>query len=148
MDWLKVILIINILWISGCASHKASQKEQMGATMMDIYTRSSNEARKDVAQFIEHHLKEQKTFGYVKPYIPIVNEPVVRKVWIPDHKSEDNADTMIAGHWTYLMIRPATWFIDEKTLENRIPVTIPLASASFKEENKNAYRDSAIREDI
>lgn len=93
--------------------------------MMDIYAESAGQSQKDVAQFIEQHLKEQKTYGYVKPYIPVVNEPVVRKVWVPDHKSEGNTDVMIAGHWVYVMIRPATWFIEGEVIDSKLPVIVP-----------------------
>ena len=152
MVWLRVILIINVLWINGCASHKATVKSKAHAmTMMDIYATSTGEAQKDVAQFIEHNLKEQETFGYVKPYIPVVNEPVVRKVWVPDHKSEDNSEVMIAGHWVYVMIQPATWFIDGKTMDTKLPVIVPVSSNTNeipKEDNKDGYNDTAVRENI
>ena len=123
-------------------------------TMMDIYSRSSGQAGKDVAKFIEHNLKEQKTFGYVKPYIPIMNGPVVRKVWIPDHKSQDNADVMIAGHWNYVMIQPPTWFMDGQSMDARLPVIVPLPSRvgghkkSKGDKKGYADRDTSIREDI
>ncbi len=126
MVWLKVILIINVIWISGCAFSKTSLKGKTHPmTMMDIYSTSTGQAKNDVAQFIEKNLKEQNTFGYVKPYIPVINEPVVRKVWIPDHKFEDNSDVMIAGHWVYVMIKPSTWFIDGNTIDSNIPVIVP-----------------------
>lgn len=134
MVCLKIILILSILWIEGCASGKAVQKDKARpATMMDIYSQSVGQSQKDVAQFIEHNLKEQKTFGYVKPYIPVMNEPVVRKVWIPDHKAQDNADVMVAGHWSYVMIQPSSWFIDEKTADTHFSIIIP----SSQEEDKN-----------
>ena len=151
MVWIRVILIINVLWISGCAAGKAVGKNKP-QTMMDIYANSTGQAQKDVAQFIEKNLREQKTFGYVKPYIPVVNEPEVRKVWIPDHKSEDNSDVMIAGHWVYVMIRPPTWFIEGETVETKFPVIVPsLAEPNqkLKEDNKkDGYHDTAVRENI
>ncbi len=133
MVWLKAILLMGIIWINGCAWHKAvAQKRVQPMTMMDIYAQSTGDAQKDMAKFIENNLKEQKTFGYVKPYIPVMNEPVVRKVWIPDHKSEEDADVMIAGHWSYVMIQPPTWFIDEKKIDARLPIVVPLATSSAK----------------
>ena len=112
------------MWINGCVFHKSFIKKDIEPkTMMDVYDQSTGQAKEDVAQFIEKNLKEQKTFGYVKPYIPVVKEPVVRKVWIPDHKSED-ADVMIAGHWNYVMIQPAKWFIDENISESKVPIVI------------------------
>jgi hypothetical protein len=131
MVWLRIILIINVLWTSGCVSSRAIHKNK-APTMMDIYANSTGQAQKDVTQFIEHHLKEQETFGYVKPYIPVINEPVVRKVWIPDHKSENNSDVMIAGHWVYLMIQPPTWFIDGKIIDSKMAVIIPSAKKNLE----------------
>jgi hypothetical protein len=126
MGLLKVILIINVLLVSGCAGSKAIHKNKVGPmTMMEIYSSGIGSGQKDAAIFIENNLKEQKTFGYVKPYIPVVNDPVVRKVWIPNHKSQDNSDVMIAGHWVYVMIQPSTWFIDEKVVETKIPIIVP-----------------------
>ncbi len=151
MVWMRVILIISALWINGCASHKIVVKNKP-QTMMDIYANGTGQAQKDVALFIEKNLKEQKIFGYIKPYIPVINEPVVRKVWIPDHKSEDNSDVMIAGHWVYLMIQPSTWFIEGKTVDAQVPVIVPLTfqiSQEPKEDNKNyGHHDTAVREDI
>jgi hypothetical protein len=127
MILLRVILIINLLWINGCTFKHASAVKSKPVTMRDIYATSMGQSQKDVSQFIERNLQEQKTFGYVKPYIPVVNEPVVRKVWVPDHKSEDNTDVMIAGHWVYVMIQPSTWFIDGKTVDAKFPVIVPAA---------------------
>ena len=134
MVYLKIILILGVLWIEGCLSGKAIQKDKVKPiTMMDIYSQSMGQSQKDVAQFIEHNLTEQKTFGYVKPYIPVMNGPVVRKVWVPDHKAQDDADVMVAGHWSYVMIQPPAWFIDGKSADTRLPVIIP----SSREPDKN-----------
>ena len=152
MVCLRMILIINVLWISSCASSKSVHMQNARPmSMIDVYAKSTGQAQKDVAQFIEHNLKEQKTFGYVKPYIPVINEPEVRKVWIPDHKSEDNSDVMIAGHWVYLMIQPSTWFIEGKIVDSKIPIIVPLTSVAKEpsnEGNKNVNSDTAIRENI
>ena len=136
MIFLRVILIISIFWMNGCALSNANEKDRSRPpTMMQVYAHASGQGKKDVGQFIENNLKEQKTFGFVKPYIPVVNEPVVRKVWVPDHKSEENSDVLVAGHWIYLMIQPATWFIDGKTVDTKFPVIIPTSNkAQFHQE--------------
>ena len=141
MVWLKVILIISVLWINGCASAKAEQKRKtQPVTMMDTYAQSSGQAQKDVAKFIEENLREQKTFGYVKPYIPVMNEPVVRKVWIPDHRSEENVDVMIAGHWSYVMIQPPTWFIEGKSINAQLPVIVPSSLEGTVNQNQKQQK--------
>ncbi|MBF0490935.1 MAG: hypothetical protein HQL15_10090 [Candidatus Omnitrophica bacterium] len=136
MMYLRMFLVLSVLWINGCSSHQAVAKPRGPMTMMDVYANSTGQAKKDVAEFVEKNLKEQNTFGYVKPYIPVVNEPVVRKVWIPDHKSDDNSDVMIAGHWAYLMVQPASWFIDGDTVDTKLPVIVPLAPTLSQESRK------------
>lgn len=152
MVYQRVILIISVLWINGCICHKAIVKKNTEPmTMLDVYAESTGQAKKDVTQFIEEHLKEQKTFGYVKPYIPVMNEPVVHKVWIPDHKSRDDSDVMIAGHWNYVMIQPPTWFIDNSLMDTQLPMIVPGAGINEKStEGKKdyGYKNAPIREDI
>jgi|GEM_PF-785765 len=148
MVWLKVILIIGVLSINGCATSGAVvQKNPKVMTMMDIYAKSTHQAKADTAQFIENNLKEQNTFGYVKPYIPVMNEPLVRKVWIPDHKSQDDADVMIAGHWNYVMIKPSMWFIDGNTLDSRMPVVVPgLAEEKVEKKSQEEMKQEPKKE--
>jgi hypothetical protein len=76
-------------------------------------------------KFIQDQLTEQQTYGYVKPYVPVIQQPVIRKVWIPDHKSQEDADVLVAGHWTYVMVQGPKWFIDTQMVEEneiRLPV--------------------------
>jgi hypothetical protein len=122
---LRAFLVFNLVWVNACASSKVVEKKASSRTMVDVYTQGSLDAKKEVAQFVEKNLKEQKTFGYVKPYIPVMNQPVVRKVWIPDHKSESNRDVMVAGHWLYLMIQPSSWYIEGKTIDSKLSVIVP-----------------------
>jgi hypothetical protein len=137
MGWQKVILIVVIILISGCASKIVAVKNRNESmTMMQIYAQSAGDAQKDISKFIENNLKEQKTFGFVKPYIPVMREPVVRKVWIPDHKSQEDADVLIAGHWSYVMIEPPTWFIDEKQVDAKVPMIVPVSNTTNKKEVK------------
>jgi hypothetical protein len=150
MAWLPIALLISVIWISGCSTDKGVRSKKT-ATMMDVYAKSIGQAQRDASQFVENKLKEQNTFGFVKPYIPVVNQPEVRKVWIPAHKSEDNPQVMIAGHWVYVMIRPSSWFIDNNLTETRIPL-IPVSS-SINSPFKNAEKTHAdqyptIRENI
>ena len=99
-----------------------------GLTMMDVYTHSIGDAQKDTAKYVRENLKEQKTFGYVKPYIPVMVSPVVRKVWVPDHKSAQDGGVLVAGHWVYVMVTGPRWFIEDETKKVDMPVIIPTAS--------------------
>lgn len=124
--------------MNGCASGRGIHKDKLQPmNMIDVYASAVGQSQNDVAKFVENNLKEQNTFGYVKPYIPVVNEPIVRKVWIPEHKSENNSDVLVAGHWVYLMIQPAMWFVDGKTIDTKFPIIIPLSPRTGLKENGN-----------
>ncbi|MBI4309625.1 MAG: hypothetical protein HY591_04770 [Candidatus Omnitrophica bacterium] len=101
-----------LILISGCVFARSVKTPQQPALLADIYAQSVGDAQKDTAKFIEQNLKEQKTFGYVKPYIPVVQGPVVRKVWLPDHKSQEDAAVLVGGHWVYLMVEGLRWFTE------------------------------------
>ena len=101
-------------------------------TMMDTYVHSVGDSQKDTARFVQENLKEQKTFGYVKPYIPVMASPVVRKVWVPDHRSAEDGGILVAGHWIYLMVRGPRWFIEEEARKVDVPVIVPSAPTEQK----------------
>ncbi len=133
--------------ISGCATTSVKKKPikpNQPQTLMDVYAESVGQSRKDMNKFIEQKLTEQQTYGYVKPYVPVVEAPVVRKVWVPDHKSNADPDVLVAGHWTYVMVEGPKWFIDtEKTedippeiLTPAQPVQKPGTSLGFKKGRK------------
>jgi hypothetical protein len=130
--------------MSGCATGKhVSKEDSTPKNMMGVYASATGQSQRDVVQYIQKNLKEQKTFGYTKPYIPIINEPVVRKVWIPDHKSEENSDVLVAGHWLYLMIQAPTWFIENKKIDTKFPIIVPIAPDNqtypIQEKDKKTY---------
>ena len=100
--------------------------------MMDIYAHSTGQAQKDVSQFIENNLKEQKTFGYVQPYVPVIQQAVVRKVWVPDQKSQEDSAVLVGGHWVYLMVTPPRWFVEDETQEAKVPVIVPAQPTPVK----------------
>ncbi len=127
MVYRALILPVCLVLISGCvaAGPKKEVIKKGPKRMTDVYAQSVGDAQQDVAKFVEENLKEQKTFGYVKPYIPVVQEPIVRKVWIPDHKSSEDASVLIGGHWVYLMIQGPRWFIDQEAAETKVPVIVP-----------------------
>ena len=112
--------------INGCAGQPRPVLTSR-PTMMDTYVNSIGDSQKDTARFVQENLKEQKTFGYVKPYIPVMDSPVVRKVWVPDHRSLEDGGILVAGHWVYLMVRGPRWFIEEETKKVDVPVIVPSA---------------------
>ena len=47
--------------------------------------------------------------GPEAPYLPLVQPPEVRRVWITAHLN-DSGD-LVAGHWVYLMLEKSQWFL-------------------------------------
>ena len=62
------------------------------------------------------------------PYLPLVQPPEVRRVWVTAHLNEEG--DMIAGHWVYLMLEPSSWFLryrGPRKLELQLPARVPVA---------------------
>ena len=118
-----------LILINGCAGQPRPVLTPR-LTVMDTYINGVGDSQKDTARFVQENLKEQKTFGYVKPYIPVMDSPVVRKVWVPDHRSFEDGGILVAGHWVYLMVRGPRWFIEEETKKVDVPVIVPGKAAS------------------
>ena len=68
-------------------------------------------------------------FGPEAPYLPLVQPPNVRRVWVTAHLNE--AGDLITGHWVYLMLEPSSWLLKDyegpKRLELRLPARAPIA---------------------
>lgn len=99
---------------------------------MDVYLEAVSSGRADSVNYIKENLKINQAFGYVKPYVPVVQPADVRLVWLPAHKSKYSSEVLVSGHWIYLMVKPSGWFIDAQNDDKvRIPLIVP-----YKEENK------------
>ena len=63
------------------------------------------------------------------PYLPLVQPPEVRRVWVTAHLNE--AGDLIAGHWVYLMLEPSQWYLRGYTgpqdLKLKLPARAPIA---------------------
>ncbi len=125
MVYRVILTCVLLISISACAAGPQRPVLTPRLTMMDIYANSVGDSQEDTARAVQENLKEQKTFGYVKPYIPVMTSPVVRKVWIPDHRSDEDGAVLVAGHWVYVMVQPPRWFIQEETKNVDVPVIIP-----------------------
>ena len=68
--------------------------------------------------------------GPEAPYLPLVQPPEVRRVWVTAHLNE--AGDMIAGHWVYLMLEPSQWYLrgykGPQDLKLKLPARAPIAS--------------------
>lgn len=105
---LALVLTIISISLTGCATKRVAMKNQ---DMMDIYLKTRKMASEDVAAKIRKDLTLKKAYGYVKPYVPILDPPEVRMIWIPAHMAEGSDHAMVAGHWVYLKIRESEFYI-------------------------------------
>ena len=125
------IVILALLMTSGCTSAKALVKENPNK-VMDVYLEAVSSGRADSVNYIKENLKISQAFGYVKPYVPVVEPADVRLVWLPAHKSKSAPEVLVSGHWVYIMVKESTWFIDAQSKsEAKIPLILP-----YKETDK------------
>ena len=131
--WKLMPIILIILTTSGCALSKGTIKESQNNKVINTYLSAVSNGRTDSASYIRENLKMNQAFGYVRPYVPVMNPADVRGVWIPAHKSKEDPNTLISGHWVYIVVREAHWFIDaEKNSNVKIPLIIPYKEKSQK----------------
>jgi len=129
---LKYLTIILVLLItSGCAASKGLVKDTPNK-VMDVYLGAVSNGRVDSVNYIKENLKVNKAFGYVKPYVPVVEPADVRLVWLPAHKSKYSPEVLVSGHWVYIMVKESRWFIDSQSKDQaKIPLIVP-----YKETDK------------
>ena len=132
--WNLVLTILIISTTSGCAMSKQVVKDDHDKDKItDTYMDAVSQGRMDSASYIKENLKIDKAFGYVKPYVPVVRQADVRLVWIPAHKSKDDTGTLVAGHWVYIMVKEAGWFIDDEASDKaNIPLIVPYKESGKK----------------
>ncbi len=132
MKALKYLTIILVLLItSGCAASKGLVKDTPNK-VMDVYLGAVSNGRVDSVNYIKENLKVNKAFGYVKPYVPVVEPADVRLVWLPAHKSKYSPEVLVSGHWVYIMVKESRWFIDSQSKDQaKIPLIVP-----YKETDK------------
>ena len=61
------------------------------------------------------------------PYLPLVQPPEVRRVWVTAHLNGEG--DMISGHWVYLMLEPSSWLLryrEPRKLELQLPTRVPV----------------------
>ncbi len=125
-------IILVLLITNGCAASKGLVKDSPNK-VMDVYLEAVSSGRTDAVNYIKENLKVNKAFGYVKPYVPVVEPADVRLVWLPAHKSKYSSEVLVSGHWVYLMVKQSRWFIDSQTQGNvKIPLIVPYKETSKK----------------
>jgi len=117
---------------SGCVASKGLVKDSPNK-VMDVYLGAVSSGRADAVNYIKENLKIDKAFGYVKPYVPVVEPADVRMVWLPAHKSKYSPEVLVSGHWVYIMVKDSRWFIDAQAKnEVKIPLIVPYKETSKK----------------
>jgi len=117
---------------SGCAASKGLVKDSPNK-VMDVYLGAVSSGRADAVNYVKENLKVNQAFGYVKPYVPVVEPADVKLVWLPAHKSKHSPEVLVGGHWVYIMVKQSRWFIDAQAQgEAKIPLIVPYKEASKK----------------
>lgn len=118
-------IILALLITSGCVASKRLVKDSPNK-VMDVYLGAVSSGRADAVNYIKENLRVNQAFGYVKPYVPVVEPADVRLVWLPAHKSKYSPEVLVSGHWVYIMVKEPRWFIDSQTQgEVKIPLIVP-----------------------
>ncbi len=116
MGYRVVAMIVSLCLCSSCAVAAAKKKESVAHSqdLVDVFAQSVGRGRLDAQKMIDEKLAEKNAFGYVAPYVPVMQPPIVKRVWIPEQKTDGQNDVLVSGHWVYLMIEGPKWFIDEE----------------------------------
>lgn len=130
--WKLIVMILIILTTSGCALSRPIVKDSHNK-VVDTYLEAVSSGRMDSVNYIRENLKMNQAFGYVKPYVPVIEPADVRLVWIPVHKSKEDSNTLISGHWVHVMVKESRWFIDAQAQDKvKVPLIIPYKEKSQK----------------
>lgn len=109
-------VLIIILLIAGCASVNGDVK--IGKEKIEeIYNHAFKEGSDTVMEKLKNDLIMRDTYGFTKPYVPVILPPEVRRVWIPDHINEEG--DLVSGHWVYMKLRESNWFIENYKQEKK-----------------------------
>ena len=93
--------------------------------------RDLHEAMGSRRDTVEARVLEQSpaALGPEAPYLPLVQPPEVRRVWVTAHLNAEG--DLIAGHWVYLMLEPSQWYLrgytGQRKLELKLPARAPIA---------------------
>lgn len=136
MGWKIILILLSGLLtnnIGFAEEQKETVEETAKPTLKEVYQKSLGIETPDEIKYVQDNLKESRHLGFVKPYIPVMEQPSVKKVWIPSHASEESSDVLVGGHWVYIMLEAPRWFIETEQNEKvEIPVIIPTVPENEK----------------
>ncbi|MBF0330942.1 MAG: hypothetical protein HQL17_03330 [Candidatus Omnitrophica bacterium] len=119
------MLILLVLSTSGCAVTKGTRAsgpdENKVRTFAEVYRRAK-EAGFTASSGVWTLGPDT---GIEKPYMPVYEPPRVVKVWIPAHVAMQDKDIMVAGHWTFVVVTPSHWYIEDDSAQGDTPVILP-----------------------
>ena len=117
--FLVLLCIAGIAVNSEASSKKGKEK---------IPTKETNKNHSPSGSVNLDDLYVEDKLGFIPPYVPVLNPPLVKKVWIPPHISELDPDVMVGGHWVFIKITEDRWFIENEDPKSmNFPVVIPTA---------------------
>ncbi len=127
-----IALLVMAIISSGCGMSRSIKEH----TSMDrIYRNAEKQGNIDTATAIAQQLKIHRALGYVKPYVPVINPPVVKRAWIVPHETKGGA--LVGGYWVYVIVKKPSWYIHTPE-ENMPSIVIPYAikNTNKKKEKK------------
>ncbi len=129
MDLRPIVIILITISISGCVTARANPgptDSKAVKSFAEIYRKSKEGNSSDLINNSVASIQMGAQMGYTKPYLPVFKEPKIIKVWIPPHRSKDDQNVLIAGHWSYVMVEDPSWYIDsEMTRDMSLGVIVP-----------------------
>ncbi len=113
-------MILLCFLISGCFTQQTSfRKKEPLLTFSEQY-RQSKKRQEDSEE--KDRIQFKRNVDVQKPYVPVMLPPKVIKVWIPSHRSKKDSNMLIGGHWVFVVIKEADWFIDHEIKEERVKI--------------------------
>lgn len=130
-------MVLKIIWmmimvgagisINGCAFQRAEPGvEAKAQTFAENYRRSKKTRCEGEENVKPVELTTPSAIGYVKSYVPVVVPPRVLKVWVPAHVAAQDKKVLVSGHWSFVMIKEADWYIESEQANGlSMPVVVP-----------------------
>ena len=118
-----LVLALYLLLINACAHQAKVVYDPDHLTMTDIYLQSMGKNYQGMGEFFVKQFKAQQFDGYVKPYVPVMQAPVVKKVWVPNHQNKEDPNILVTGHWVFLMVQGPKWFIGQE-VKGQLPLMV------------------------
>jgi hypothetical protein len=115
------IPLIFLLMLSGCGTmasrffnplQKEPEPEAYLGQANDHALNGSAEEVKEARERLETTLTTYQQEHTPQPYKPVMQAPVVRMMWIPDHLNRHG--DLIPAHYYYLQVLPGRWAAEDK----------------------------------